>query len=78
MSTTEFHTRTLMQLAQGLENGDFTSVEVVRALLERIEARDAELNAFITVTADEALRAAERPAAGAARTANRSSRQYPP
>ena len=60
MSTTEFHTRTLMQLAQGLENGDFTSVEVVRALLERIEARDAELNAFITVTADEALRAAER------------------
>ena len=60
MSTAEFHTRTLMQLAQGLANGDFTSVEVVQALLERIDAHDAELNALITVTADEALKAAER------------------
>ena len=60
MSTPEFHTWTLKQLAQGLENGDFTSVEVVSALLERIDAHDANLNAFITITADEALKAAEK------------------
>jgi aspartyl-tRNA(Asn)/glutamyl-tRNA(Gln) amidotransferase subunit A len=60
MSNIEFHTRTLAQLAQGLENGDFTSVEIVRALLERIDAHDSQLNALITVTADEALKAAER------------------
>ncbi len=60
MSNTGFHTQTLAQLAQGLENGDFTSVEIVQALLERIAAHDSELNAFITITADEALEAAER------------------
>ena len=60
MSTAELHTRTLAQLAKGLENGDFSSVELVRALLERIEAHDGELNAFVTVTADAALRAAQR------------------
>ena len=60
MSTPAFHTWTLKQLAQGLENGDFTSVEIVRALLERIEARDGELNTCVTVTADAALKSAEQ------------------
>jgi len=60
MSMIEIHAQTLAQLAQGLESGDFSSVELVRALLERIEAHDKELNAFITVTADAALQAAER------------------
>jgi aspartyl-tRNA(Asn)/glutamyl-tRNA(Gln) amidotransferase subunit A len=60
MSGTDFHTQTLAQLASGLESGEFNSVELVRALLDRIEAHDKELNAFITVTADAALRAAER------------------
>jgi aspartyl-tRNA(Asn)/glutamyl-tRNA(Gln) amidotransferase subunit A len=52
--------RGLTQLAQGLEDGEFTAVELVSALLDRIQARDAELNAFITVTADAALQAAKR------------------
>ncbi len=60
MSSAEFHTQTLMQLAKGLESGDFTAVELVQALLDRVEAHDKELNAFITVTADAALQAAER------------------
>ena len=60
MSGTDFHTQTLAQLASGLESGEFNSVELVRALLDRIEAHDKELNAFITVTADAALQAAER------------------
>jgi aspartyl-tRNA(Asn)/glutamyl-tRNA(Gln) amidotransferase subunit A len=51
--------RGLMQLARGLDDGEFTAVELVTALLDRIEAHDPELNALITVTADAALQAAE-------------------
>ena len=60
MSSSDLHTQGLAQLAKGLESGEFTSVELVRALLGRIEAHHTELNAFITVTADAALKAAER------------------
>ena len=60
MSGSDLHMRGLTQLAQGLEDGEFTAVELVSALLDRIQARDAELNAFITVTADAALQAAKR------------------
>ena len=57
---TDFHTQTLAELSRGLENGDFTSVELTEALLERIAAHNDKLNAFITITADEALAAAAR------------------
>ena len=60
MSSNDLHTQGLMQLAEGLESGDFTAVELVTALLERIQVHDQSLNAFITVTADAALQAAER------------------
>ena len=60
MIAEDLHTQTLTQLAQGLEQGDFTSVELTQALLERIERLGGDLNAFITVTADRALAAAER------------------
>ena len=60
MSSSGFHMQGLTQLAKGLENGDFTAVELVSALLDRIRAHDGELNAFITVTADEALAAAKQ------------------
>ena len=52
------HTRTLAELSVGLESGEFTSVELTQALLDRIALRSSELNALITVTADEALAAA--------------------
>ena len=52
------HDKTLTELRQGLEAGDFTSVELTEALLDRIAAGDDKLNALITVTRDQALAAA--------------------
>ena len=54
----ELHTKTLAELAAGLENGDFTSVQLTEAMLARIALHNEKLNAFVTVTADEALAAA--------------------
>ena len=62
------HAKTLTELAAGLDNGDYSSVELTQSLLDRIAAHDGKLNAFVTVTADDALAAAkeadERRAAG--------------
>ena len=55
---TDVHALTLAEIREGLERGDFSSREVVSTLLERIEAHDGDLNAFITVTAEQALDAA--------------------
>jgi len=52
------HGRTLTELAQGLESGEITAVGIAEHLLERIAQTEERLNAFITVTADEALAAA--------------------
>ena len=51
----ELHTSTLTQLAAGLRARQFSSVELVRAFLKRIENAQGELNAFISVTAEQAL-----------------------
>ncbi len=56
----DLHAKTLTELAAELDNGDYTSVELTESLLDRIAAHDQTLNAFVTVTADEALAAAER------------------
>lgn len=53
------HARTLTGLAQGLTNGEFSSRELTEALLARIDAHHEVLNAFISITADEALAAAD-------------------
>ncbi len=52
------YAQSMTELAEGLRRGDFTSVELTEALLARIGELDAKLNAFITVTAEEALLAA--------------------
>jgi aspartyl-tRNA(Asn)/glutamyl-tRNA(Gln) amidotransferase subunit A len=54
----DFHSSTLTQLAAGLRARRFSSVELTRALLARIERHQGALNAFISVTADAALAAA--------------------
>src|SRR6266478_9310810 len=51
----DWHTRTLTQLAAGLRARKFSSVELVRACLARIDASQAALNAFISVTHEQAL-----------------------
>ena len=57
---TELHTKTLTQISEGLEQGEFTSVEVTTALLDRIDQKDSGLNSFVTVTAESALAADRR------------------
>jgi aspartyl-tRNA(Asn)/glutamyl-tRNA(Gln) amidotransferase subunit A len=54
----DLHTSTLTQLAAGLRARRFSSVELVTELLARIERSQGTLNAFITVTREEALAAA--------------------
>jgi len=54
----DMHGMTLAELAAGLERGDFTSVQLIDALLARIETHDPALNAFVTVTGEQAREAA--------------------
>jgi aspartyl-tRNA(Asn)/glutamyl-tRNA(Gln) amidotransferase subunit A len=67
---TELHHLTLAALSDGLDRREFSSRDVVGTLLDRIDALDPALNAFITVTAEAALAAADaadaRRATGAA------------
>ncbi len=56
----DLHLQTLTQLAAGLEKGTFSSVDITRALLDRIDSHNGTLNAFITVTAEQALADAQR------------------
>jgi aspartyl-tRNA(Asn)/glutamyl-tRNA(Gln) amidotransferase subunit A len=52
------HNNTLTQLAAGLRAKKFSSVELVRAYLQRIEASQPTLNAFVSIIAEQALEAA--------------------
>ncbi|MHB1813724.1 MAG: Asp-tRNA(Asn)/Glu-tRNA(Gln) amidotransferase subunit GatA [Steroidobacteraceae bacterium] len=51
--------RTVTQLAADLRARKVSSVELVRACLPRIEASQSSLNAFVTVTAEQALAQAQ-------------------
>ncbi|MGB7213882.1 MAG: amidase, partial [Gammaproteobacteria bacterium] len=53
------HDSTIAQLAEALRARRISAVELTRHFLDRIARHDPALNAFITVTEDEALRAAE-------------------
>ena len=45
---TDLHAKTLTELAAGLDNGEFSSVELTQALLDRIAAHDESLNALVS------------------------------
>ena len=55
---TELHHLTLAQLSAGLQARQFSSVELTRHFLARIERLNPELNAIVTVSAERALAAA--------------------
>ncbi len=51
--------RTIVELSQKLKNKESTSLEMTESYLARIEEVDSRVNAFLTITADEALIAAK-------------------
>lgn len=53
-------TATVAELSIGIKNKDFSSVELTTAYLERIKLLNGKTNAFITVTEEEALSAAQK------------------
>jgi len=53
------HNKTIVELGAGLRAGEFSSMELTRDLLARIETLDPALNSFVTVTPEFALAAAE-------------------
>jgi aspartyl-tRNA(Asn)/glutamyl-tRNA(Gln) amidotransferase subunit A len=57
---TELHHLTLSELNEGLRARRFSSVELARHFLARIERLNPSLNAFITVTGEQALQAAAK------------------
>ena len=51
----DLHKLSLNQQLEGLKNREFTSIELTSHYLSRISDFDKELNAFITVTEEQAL-----------------------
>lgn len=51
--------KTIAELAEDLHSKAFSSVELTQALLARIDSLDSQLNAFITVTSEQALAQAQ-------------------
>ncbi len=51
------HNKTITELAQGLRSKEFSSVELTQNYLDRIHT--SELNAFITITAETAIKQAQ-------------------
>jgi aspartyl-tRNA(Asn)/glutamyl-tRNA(Gln) amidotransferase subunit A len=61
------HLMTAAEIGRGLRAGKFTSIEVTRHFLERIDRAGKQLNAFITVTPERAMADAARADARIAR-----------
>ncbi len=53
-----YHTKTLSELSAMLQAGEVTSVQLTEHFLQRIKQFDSELNSFITITEEQALKAA--------------------
>lgn len=55
----DFEKLSLRELREKLDNKEVSSVELTKYFLDKIKQRNPELNAFITITEDEALKQAE-------------------
>ncbi len=49
------HNKSLAALAKGLQTREFSSAELTANLLDRLQEKNAELNAFVTITRDQAI-----------------------
>jgi len=59
MTGTHMHNKSLSELSASLHNGEFSSVELTQHYLDRINAHNNKLNAFITICDDRALEQAK-------------------
>ncbi len=53
------HNKTIAELSKALHQREYSSVELTRHFLERIERHNAKINSFITITAETALASAQ-------------------
>ncbi len=53
------HNKTVSELQEDLKNKKISSVELTQHFLDRIKKIDSELNSFITITEDEAIKKAK-------------------
>jgi len=53
------HNKSLAELSAALHSGEFTSVELTQHYLDRINAHNADINAFISITDEHALKQAQ-------------------
>jgi len=51
--------KTIAQLSQGLQTGEFSACELTRNYLDRISAQDSKFNSYITVTPELAMQQAK-------------------
>ena len=56
--TERIHYAPLHELSDGLARGEYTSEELARTFLDRIEKIDPEINSYITVQEEDVLRMA--------------------
>ena len=49
----------IKEARKGLENKDFSSLDLTKACLDQIKKLEGKLNAFVTITEKEALKQAE-------------------
>ncbi|HBG82362.1 MAG TPA: Asp-tRNA(Asn)/Glu-tRNA(Gln) amidotransferase GatCAB subunit A, partial [Acinetobacter radioresistens] len=56
---TDLHRLSIRELAEGLKTAQFSSRELTQHYLNRIEKIDAQVNSYVTVTAEQALAQAD-------------------
>ena len=49
------HNKTIAEISNDLEQGEYSSVELTQHFLDRIKTLDPQYNSFITVTEEQAL-----------------------
>ncbi|MFZ3058021.1 MAG: Asp-tRNA(Asn)/Glu-tRNA(Gln) amidotransferase subunit GatA [Minisyncoccales bacterium] len=60
MKTIDLTKLNIVEASAGLKNGDFTSVELTKAFLDKIKEKDKEVKAYITVTPETAMEQAKK------------------